>query len=64
MRIKHFSQLIIVHLNIKSLRNKFDFLVEFIKDKIDILMISETRIDESFQLCQFQRLIASIQLSG
>ena len=35
------------------LRNKFEFLVEFIRNKGDILMISETKIDESFPLGQF-----------
>ena len=63
MRIEPVNQLIISNLNINSLRNKFEFLVEFIKDKIDVLMISETRTDESFHLCQFQRLMASIHHS-
>ena len=53
MRIKHVNKLIIAHLNINSLRNKFEFLVEFIRGKVDILMISETKIDESFPLGQF-----------
>ena len=35
------------------LRNKFEFLVEFIKYKGDILMISEKKIDESFSLDQY-----------
>ena len=43
MRIKHVNKLIIAHLNINSLRNKFEFLVEFIRGKVDILMISETK---------------------
>ena len=54
MRIKHVNKLIIAHLNINSLRNKFEFLVEFTRGKIDILMISETKIDESFPLGQFK----------
>ena len=41
MRIKHVSKLIMAYLNINSLRNKFEFLVEFIRGKVDILMISE-----------------------
>ena len=31
-----------------SIRNKFEFLAMQVKGKIDILMISETKIDESF----------------
>ena len=54
MSIKHVKKLIITHLNINSLRNKFEFLVEFIRGKVDILMISETKIDESFTLGQFK----------
>ena len=54
MRIKHVNKLIIAHLNINSLRNKFEFLVEFIRGKDDILIISETEIDESFSLGQFK----------
>ena len=33
MRIKHVNKLIIAHLNISPLRNKFEFLVEFIRGK-------------------------------
>ena len=48
MRIKHVSKLIIAHLNINSLSNKFELLIEFIRGKVDILMISETKVDKSF----------------
>ena len=44
MRIKHANKLIITHLNINSLRNS----------KVDILMISETKIDQGFPLGQFK----------
>ena len=54
MRIKHVNKLIIAHLNINSLRNKLEFLIEFIKVKFDILMISETKVDKSFLLGQFR----------
>ena len=35
-------------MNINSIRNKFEFLAGQVKGKIDVLMISETKIDESF----------------
>ena len=54
MRIKHVNKIIIGHLNINSLRNKFEFLFEVTRGKVDILMISETKIDESFPLGQFK----------
>ena len=50
------------HLNMNSLRNKFDSISELIKGKGDIFLINETELDESFasnQLalsgCQFIR---------
>ena len=42
------------HININSLRNKFDFLKEIICDNIDILLVSETKLDSSFPHAQFQ----------
>ena len=51
---KHVNKRIIAHLNINSLRNKFGLLAEFTRGKVDILMISETKIDETFPLGQFK----------
>ena len=53
LRVKNLNKLIIGHLNIKSLRSKFELLTHQIKDNIDILMISETKLDESFPTSQF-----------
>ena len=50
---KNLNKLIITHLNVNSLRNKFELLKEQIQDNIDILMISETKIDASFPIGQF-----------
>ena len=47
------NKLIFVHLNINSIRNKFDSLADIIKDNIDILMISETKVDDFFLVGQF-----------
>ena len=48
LRVKNLNKLIIGRLNINSLRNKFALLTHQVKDNIDILMISETKLDESF----------------
>ena len=48
LRLKNHRRLVCAHLNINSLRNKFDLLANIVKDKIDILMISETKLDSSF----------------
>ena len=53
MRIKNANRLIIGYLNVNSLRNKFEMLEELIKDKIDIFLISETKLDSSFPSGQF-----------
>ena len=45
---------IIGHLNVNSLRNKFVAIDEFIKKKIDICLISETKVHESFLNQQFK----------
>ena len=41
------------HININSIRNKFEPLVSFINNNLDILMISETKIDDTFPASQF-----------
>ena len=51
--LKNVNKMIIAHLNINPLRNKFKFLISLIKDNIDVLMISETKLDESFPTNQF-----------
>ena len=53
IRIRNLNKIVKGHLNINSLRNKFDFLVTQVKGYIDILMISETKLDESFPIGQF-----------
>ena len=47
MHMKHVNKMIMAHLNINFLRNKFEFLIEFIRGKINNLMISETKTDEA-----------------
>ena len=53
MRKKHFKNLFLGHININSLRNKFDSLLQIVNNNIDILLISETKIDSSFPTAQF-----------
>ena len=40
-------------MNINFIENKFNSLVSLVKDKLDIIMVSETKIDESFPETQF-----------
>jgi len=52
-RLKNPTRLIFAHLNINSLRNKFEFLKEKISSYLDIFLISETKLDSSFPTSQF-----------
>ena len=52
-RAKHLNRIIIAHININSIRNKFDMLVDMINGKIDIILVSETKINDSFPSSQF-----------
>ena len=47
------KKIIIAHLNINLIRNKFDFLADIVKDDIDILMISESKLGDLFPDTQF-----------
>ena len=40
-------------LNINSIRNKFEMLTSLIANEIDVLLLSETKLDETFPLEQF-----------
>ena len=48
LRQKNINKLVICHLNINSLSNKFDQLKLTIKKEVDILVITETKLDSSF----------------
>ena len=52
-RAKNCDKVIIATLNLNSLPNKFSSLAEIISNNIDILVIEETKIDESFPEGQF-----------
>ena len=47
------NRIIITDLNINTIRNKSEMLKEAIGKKIDILLISETKLDNTFPLSQF-----------
>ena len=53
MHKDNLNKLIFAHLNINSIRNKFELLSKQIKGNVDVLMISETKIDDSFPVGQF-----------
>ena len=54
IRVKNMNRIIVGQLNINSLRNKFPFIADAINKNIDIFLISETKLDESFPTNQFK----------
>ena len=54
MKIQCPEKIIVGHFNINSIRNKFDALSFIIDTNIDILLISETKLDDSFSSAQFR----------
>ena len=57
LRSHNSSELIFAHININSIRNKFEFLTTQVKGNIDVLMVSETKIADSFS-------VASLVIEG
>ena len=53
LRQKNLNRPIIAQLNINSIRNKFQFLEKEICANLDILLISESKLDDSFPSAQF-----------
>ena len=53
LALKNLFKIIIGHLNVNPIRNKINVLKAMTEDNIDILVISETKIDKSFPVNQF-----------
>ena len=53
LRLKNKDKIIIGHLNINSIRHKLNLLKDMCQNRIDILLVSETKIDSSFPDAQF-----------
>ena len=52
-RSKFPKKSIIGHININSIRNKFEILKSMLSEVLDVLMITETKLDNSFPEQQF-----------
>ena len=53
IRDDNLNKLIFAHLDISSIRNKFEELISQVKRTVDVLRISETKIDDSFPIANF-----------
>ena len=54
IRLKNVHKIVIGHLNINSIRNKIDMVSDLIIGKIDIFLITESKIDNTFPTSQFK----------
>ena len=53
LKHKYHTKIIIGHLNINSIRFKFEFLKELIGNNIDVFLLSETKLNDTFPSGQF-----------
>ena len=47
------NKIIIGHLNINSMRSKIEFHKDIIGNSIDVLLVSEIKLNHTFPICQF-----------
>ena len=53
VRLQNPKNIIFSYININSIRNKFDSLCSLISSHVDVLSITETKLDNSFPNTQF-----------
>ena len=53
VKISNVNRLIIGQLNINSVRNKFEALKSIVSGNLDILVLTESKLDDSFPIAQF-----------
>ena len=53
LRLKNPKKVTRGHLNINSIPNKFEGIMDLVKENVDMFLISETKIDSSFPDAQF-----------
>ena len=53
LRLRNVNRVLIGNLNINSIRNKFDQLKDTVLKYTDILILTETKLDETFPISQF-----------
>ena len=53
IRQSNLNRSILRQLNINSIRNKFSFFVSQIGNNLDVLLIGETKLDDTFPTAQF-----------
>ena len=59
IKITNLNRIVISGININSIWNKFELPVEAVMGNVDILIVTETKTDESFPTSQFRKSIPS-----
>ena len=54
LKKKNIERPVIAHLNINSISSKFEPLTSMIKENVDFLLITESKLDDTFPMGQFQ----------
>ena len=54
LKMKNRERIVIGHLNINHLENKFEPLASLIKNRLDIFLLTETKLDQTFTSGQFK----------
>ena len=54
LKAKNSDRPVIAHLNINSLSSKFEPLTEMVKESIDFFLVTESKLDDTFPMGQFQ----------
>ena len=52
IRVKNINNIIVAYLNINTFKNKYDFLKTLISENIDVMIIVETKLDDSYPKSQ------------
>ena len=53
LKLNNPNKIVIGHLNINSIRNKFDSFKYFIDENIDIILLLDTKLNDTFPVNQF-----------
>ena len=53
LRCNNLNKLVFAYLNINPITNKFELLSQQVRGNVDVLMVSETKIDDSFPIGNF-----------
>ena len=54
LKEKNSERPVIAHLNINSISSKFEPLVDMVQENVDFLVVTESKLDDTFPLGQFQ----------